>query len=81
MEELNSMRKKFDASEHGGAPILGIAKPVIKAHGSSDAKAIKNAVKQAISFVNTGINSEIADWALRTKEEKNEQKESAEQAE
>ena len=76
--KINCMRKKFDASEHGGAPILGIAKPVIKAHGSSDAKAIKNAVKQAISFVNMGINSEIADWAARAKEEKNEQKESAE---
>ncbi len=68
--EISGMKKNFDASEHGGAPILGIAKPVIKAHGSSDAKAIKNAVKQAINFVNTGINDEIAQWTARKAEEK-----------
>lgn len=44
---LSGMKKNFDSSEHGGSPILGIAKPVIKAHGSSDARAIKNAVLQA----------------------------------
>ena len=54
------MKKKFDASEYGGAPLLGMSKPVIKAHGSSDAKAIKNAIKQAIYYVNTGIIIEIA---------------------
>ena len=43
--------------------MLGISKPVIKAHGSSDAKAIKNAVRQAIEFVKTGINDEIAKFA------------------
>lgn len=57
---LKSFKKKFDASEYGGAPILGISKPVIKAHGSSDAKAIKNAIKQAIYYANTGIIIEIA---------------------
>ena len=43
-EKLREIKHRFDASEHGGAPILGISKPVIKAHGSSDANAIKNAV-------------------------------------
>lgn len=57
---LKAFKKKFDASEYGGAPLLGISKPVIKAHGSSDAKAIKNAVKQAIYYANTGIIIEIA---------------------
>lgn len=57
---IAGMKKKFDASEHGGAPILGISKPVIKAHGSSDAKAIQNAVRQAMQFVNNEINYEIA---------------------
>ena len=57
---LKAFKKKFDASEYGGAPLLGISKPVIKAHGSSDAKAVKNAIKQAIYFVNTGIIIEIA---------------------
>lgn len=57
---MAAMKKKFDASEHGGAPILGISKPVIKAHGSSDAKAVQNAVRQAMQFVSSGINWEIA---------------------
>ena len=62
-EKIREMKLRFDSSEHGGAPILGISKPVIKAHGSSDAKAIKNAVRQAIFFVETGINDDIAVFA------------------
>ncbi len=57
---LKAFKKKFDASEYGGAPLLGISKPVIKAHGSSNSKAVKNAIKQAIYYVNTGIIIEIA---------------------
>lgn len=62
-EKIKDMKLRFDSSEHGGAPLLGISKPVIKAHGSSDAKAIKNAVRQAIFFVETGINDDIAVFA------------------
>ena len=62
-EKIKDMKHRFDASEHGGAPLLGISKPVIKAHGSSDAKAIKNAVRQAIFFVETGINNDITIFA------------------
>ena len=62
-EKIRDMKHRFDASEHGGAPLLGISKPVIKAHGSSDAKAILNAVRQAIFFVETGINDDIAAFA------------------
>ena len=54
------MKKNFDSSEFGGAPILGISKPVIKAHGSSDAKAFKNAIRQAVAFCETNVNEEIA---------------------
>ncbi len=59
--QLGAFKRKFDASEYGGAPFLGISKPVIKAHGSSNAKAIKNAVRQAISYSETGIIAEIAE--------------------
>ncbi|MCL2517819.1 MAG: phosphate acyltransferase PlsX, partial [Oscillospiraceae bacterium] len=59
-KDLNKFKQDFDPSEHGGAPFLGISKPVIKAHGSSDALAIKNAVKQAIGFINTELIYEIA---------------------
>jgi glycerol-3-phosphate acyltransferase PlsX len=62
-DKISDIKHRFDTSEHGGAPLLGISKPVIKAHGSSDAKAIKNAVRQAISFVETGINDDITHFA------------------
>jgi glycerol-3-phosphate acyltransferase PlsX len=69
-DKIKDMKHRFDASEHGGAPLLGITKPVIKAHGSSDAKAIKNAIRQAIFFVDTGINSDIAIFAEAYDEKK-----------
>ncbi len=59
-KDLSGLKKKFDSSELGGAPILGVSKPVIKAHGSSDAKAFKNAIRQAVAFAKTSINDEIA---------------------
>lgn len=57
---LREIKHKYDPTEYGGAPILGIAKPVIKAHGSSNAKAFKNAIRQAIACVDTGITYDIA---------------------
>ena len=59
-KSLGSIKKDFDPAEHGGAPILGVAKPVIKAHGSSKAKAVKSAIRQAIKYVNSGISDDIA---------------------
>ena len=41
------LKRMMDSEEVGGAPLLGAAKPVIKAHGSSHAKGIKNAIRQA----------------------------------
>ncbi len=58
--KLSGMKKQFDTREFGGAPILGIAKPVIKAHGSSDAKAFKNAIRQALAAAESGLCNEIA---------------------
>ena len=73
--EIGGMKKNFDASEHGGAPLLGISKPVIKAHGSSDANAILNAVRQAENYVDTGIIYDIAahanDFRARAEAAKN----------
>lgn len=59
-DQLRGLKHQFDSSEYGGAPLLGLQKPVIKAHGSSDAKAICSAVRQAEQFVNTGVISDIA---------------------
>ena len=52
-------KKDMDAKEHGGSPVLGLRKPVIKAHGSSDARAFKNAIRQAIRFAESGATSTI----------------------
>lgn len=53
-KRIAKLKKQFDPSEHGGSPILGISKPVIKAHGSSDAKAFENAINQSIRFAEIG---------------------------
>ena len=58
--QVSTVKKKFDTREFGGAPILGIAKPVIKAHGSSDAKAFKNAIRQALAAAENDLVEEIA---------------------
>jgi glycerol-3-phosphate acyltransferase PlsX len=56
---IRGFKRKFDYNETGGAPLLGISKPVIKAHGSANAVAFKNAIGQAYEFVNTGIIGKI----------------------
>ena len=53
--DFSSIKKMMDSSEVGGAPLLGVRKPVIKAHGSSDAKAIMNAIKQAMIFTENDV--------------------------
>jgi glycerol-3-phosphate acyltransferase PlsX len=56
---FKSFKRAYDYTEHGGAVLLGLNSPVIKAHGSSNAKAIKNAVRQAISCVEGNITGII----------------------
>ncbi len=53
--QIGAFKKKMDVSEHGGAPIIGVQKPVIKAHGNSDAKALCSAVRQAATFATAGV--------------------------
>ena len=67
---LKDLKKSFDPAETGGAPILGISKPVIKAHGSSDAKAFKNAIKQAVAYANTNAIGELSSAAAAYSERK-----------
>ncbi len=67
---LVDFKKKFDSTEHGGAPILGITKTVIKAHGSSNAKAFKNAIRQAIACERAGVVDIIAKEAAAYSNEK-----------
>ena len=58
-KDLYGLKQMMDVNEVGGTAFIGIQKPVIKAHGSSDARAIRSAVKQAIAFVNAGVTEEI----------------------
>ena len=57
---MKAMKKELDPSELGGSPILGISKPVVKAHGSSDAKAFKNAIRQVIGYAESGAIEQLA---------------------
>lgn len=56
---LADMKKLLDPSEIGGTAFLGISKPVIKAHGSSDARAICNAVLRAKEYAESGFIDDI----------------------
>ena len=57
--DLENVKKLLDPSEVGGTPFLGISKPVIKAHGSSDARAICNAVLRAKEYAESGFIADI----------------------
>ena len=57
--DLAGMKKLLDPSEIGGTAFLGISKPVIKAHGSSDARAICNAVLRAREYAESGFIEDI----------------------
>ena len=52
---MDDFREVFNQDKIGGAPFLGIAKPVIKAHGSSNEIAVMNAVRQAIAYTKSGM--------------------------
>lgn len=69
MPQVKALKKKLDHTEYGGAPLLGVSAPVIKAHGSSNAKAFKNAVRQAKTFAETGITNEIINAMAKKREE------------
>ncbi|EGC92269.1 fatty acid/phospholipid synthesis protein PlsX [Turicibacter sp. HGF1] len=61
---FSRIKKRMDASEVGGAMLLGVTAPVIKAHGSSDSLAIMNAIRQAREAVSQDVVNKISQ-ALR----------------
>lgn len=69
-KHVGELKKKFDPAEHGGAPLIGFKKPVIKAHGNSKAKAFANAIRQAHAYASSGITEEIAEAALEMREKR-----------
>lgn len=58
---FSSLKKEVDYAEYGGAPLLGINGCAIVSHGSSNVKAIKNAIFQAISYTRSEVNVKIED--------------------
>jgi glycerol-3-phosphate acyltransferase PlsX len=57
---FNDFKKRLDYSEYGGAPLLGVKGVAIVSHGSSNANAIKNAIRVAAEFARAGLNQKIA---------------------
>lgn len=68
MPGLRALKKKLSTSEHGGAVLLGVNKPVIKAHGNSKAKAFASAIRVAAEFAASGAVEEIAAVTAQQKE-------------
>ncbi|MCI5801881.1 MAG: phosphate acyltransferase PlsX [Oscillospiraceae bacterium] len=65
---MMEFKKTMDYTEYGGSMLIGISKPVIKAHGSSNAKAFKNAVRQAARIAGEGVIPEIEKALAQMKE-------------
>ena len=63
---LKETLKKFDASEYGGAPLLGLKAIVVKGHGNSNAKEVKNAILQCMTFYKEDVNSKIKEAISNT---------------
>lgn len=57
--KLKEIKKEFDYSEEGGAPILGLKGPVLKIHGSSKANAVYNAILKAVPYVEQNVTALI----------------------
>ena len=55
MPGLNAFKARLDPNKVGGTAFIGISRPVIKAHGASNAEAIENAVGQAVQVAQSGI--------------------------
>ncbi|MGL4606745.1 MAG: phosphate acyltransferase PlsX [Eubacteriaceae bacterium] len=64
-DNLQVFKKKFDYVEYGGAPFLGVKGGIIKAHGSSNATAIKHAIRQSICFIENDVLNKMTENAKK----------------
>ena len=58
-KSLKTQLKSMDASEHGGAPLIGLNGLVVKTHGNAKAKEVKNSLIQCVTFTKMNINDKI----------------------
>ena len=70
LNQTKKLKKRLDPAEYGGAPFLGIAKPVVKAHGSSDAYSFRSAIKQVLLYCQSGTIEKFALAMAKKNEEK-----------
>ena len=68
-KELKKTLKKMDTSDHGGAPMLGLNGLVVKSHGNSTAKEIRNSILQCIAFKEQNIGEKISENIKKAEEE------------
>ena len=68
IDKLGELKKEFDYSEYGGAPILGVKGPIVKMHGSSSANAVKNTILKGIPFVEERVIETIQNSVLEIEE-------------
>jgi phosphate acyltransferase len=80
-EAFNDFKKRLDYTEYGGAPLLGLKGVAIVSHGSSNANAIKNAIRVAAEFAVRGINQRIEQELARSSATPNSDAEFAEASE
>ncbi len=69
LKHTRNLKKRLDPSEYGGAPFLGLAKPVVKAHGSSDAYSFRSAIKQVMLYCQGGTIEKITESMAKKSEE------------
>jgi glycerol-3-phosphate acyltransferase PlsX len=65
-KEFTNFKKSLDYTEAGGAPLLGVSGIVIKAHGSSNDIAFKNAIRQAVELHNAKIIEQLSQMMIPT---------------
>ncbi|MBQ8563252.1 MAG: phosphate acyltransferase PlsX [Firmicutes bacterium] len=68
LDKIGELKKDFDYSEYGGAPILGVKGPIVKMHGSSSANAVKNTILKGIPFVEGRVVETIQNSVLEIEE-------------
>ena len=68
LDKMKELKKEFDYSEYGGAPILGVKGPIVKMHGSSSANAVKNTIIKGIPFVEEHVVDTIQNSVLEIEE-------------
>lgn len=68
IDKLKALKKDFDYSEYGGAPILGVKGPIVKMHGSSGANAVKNTILKGIPYVSANVVETIQNSVLEIEE-------------